>query len=90
MLKDAGFEARDAEEDKPAVPRYNMRAVRCFVGTDWAQRAKQADVLKQARPPNPLQHTDPRTTLRHYATPGAFDGLEAARRINEKGRTKQD
>ena len=65
-----------------------MRAVRCYRGTEWAQLAKEAEKQGLPLPPNPLQHTDARTTMRHYARKGAFDELEAARRIQDKHRKK--
>ena len=48
-----------------------MRAVRCYRGTEWAQLAKEAEKNRLPPPPNPLQHTDPKTTLRRYAKKGA-------------------
>ena len=71
VLKDTGHASRDAEGEEPAVPKYNMRSVRCYRGTEWVQRVLEAKRLKVARPPNPLQHTDGRTTMRHYALPDA-------------------
>ena len=81
VLPDAGYAARDAKEKEPAIPKYNMRSIRCYVGTDWAKRAKEADVAKRPRPPNTLQHADDRTTFRRYAKKSAADNMEAVGRI---------
>ena len=89
VLKDVGHVARPAEGDEPGVPRFCMRSTRCYRGTEWVRLAREADVLKQTRPPNPLQHTDARTTMRHYALPDAQDGLEAGRRIADRRVAKQ-
>ena len=70
VVKDVAAEYED-EEMFPEGVRYNMRSVRCYRGTEWVQRVLEAKRLKVARPPNPLQHTDGRTTMRHYALPDA-------------------
>ena len=91
VLKDAGFATQKATAEGEATePRYNMRSARCFRATEWAKQAKEADLLKRPRPPNPLQHTTEATTLRFYAEKGAADNLEAGRRIANKRKAKND
>ena len=67
-----------------------MRAARCFIATEWTKKAKEADLLKKPRPPNPLQHTSETTTIRFYADKGATDRLEAGKRIALRRQAKKD
>ena len=43
-----------------------MRSVRAWHGTNWCAAALAAKKLGKDPPPNPLQHTNPKMTMRHY------------------------
>ena len=46
--------------------KYNMRSVRARFGTEYLIEAAIAEQEGREAPPNPLQHTNPKTTKRNY------------------------
>ena len=44
-----------------------MRSIRACYGDEWCKEAAVAARLGQPEPPNPLQHTNSKTTKKHYA-----------------------
>ena len=67
-------------EDVP----YQMRSVRCTIATEYLKVWAESKILKVDAPPNPLQHTDLKTTREHYAEMGADDLHEARKRLTER------
>ena len=66
-------------EDVP----YQMRSVRCTIATEYLKAWAEAKILQVDAPPNPLQHTDLKTTKEHYAEIGADDMHEARKRLTK-------
>lgn len=64
---------------------YDLRTIRAYRATEWVKLAMEYRVMNwKPEPPNPLQHTDWKTTLDHYAVKGCESELEARRRCSQK------
>ena len=66
VLPDAADDGEVVGEYLEAEQKYNMRSVRAWHGTRWCEKAIAAKKAGKEPPLNPLQHTDPKMTIRHY------------------------
>lgn len=93
VLRDAEREKRGVTVRSPGGPCHNFRSVRAWHGSQWAMAAALARKEGKEPPFNPLQHTNNKTILRHYAVdpPDAVEaGREKERRRVTKRREKQE
>ena len=64
---------------------YPLKTVRALRATLWVQLLTEYEVMGwDPKPPNPLSHTDKKTTIERYATKDANNPYEARNRCFEK------
>ena len=70
VLPDAAAKSPEVTPRTPATDGhsyvYGLRTIRAYHGAVWAREFHRAGRLRQPIPFNPLQHTNPKTTLQHY------------------------
>ena len=67
VIKDAAAENPDVTERCAATDEiYNMRTIRAYHGSRWAEEAELAERMGLPPPFNKLQHVNPRMTFQHY------------------------
>ena len=80
VLLKAGVAIRHKNKKK-----YSLRNIRAYRATEWVKLAVEYKVMGwRPEPPNPLSHTEWKTTLANYATKGCESVFEARRRCFEK------
>ena len=64
---------------------YSLKTVRALRATQWVKLAAEYKVMQwEPAPPNPLSHTNTKTTFERYAVKGADNVYEARNRCVEK------
>lgn len=64
---------------------YSLRTIRAYRATEWVKLAVEYQVMGwKPEPPNPLSHTQWKTTLDNYAVKGCENIFEAKKRCFEK------
>ena len=84
-FRDRTLVAAGADKKDSRGKPYSMRTIRALRATEWVRLAMEYKVMKwEPLPPNPLSHTNWKTTLTNYAERDSHDEWQARKRCCEK------
>ena len=91
VMPDAAAKFKEVTPRTPATDGhgyvYGLRTIRAYHGAVWAREFHRARRLRQPIPFNPLQHTNPKTTLQHYVP--AEEDSPASTPVSERRNNKR-